>query len=52
MMAPPSLSPEEADLLRRRRRGRNLMVLGVLLALSALFYAITVVKIGQGTLRF
>jgi hypothetical protein len=49
---PPPLSPEEAELLRRRRRGRNWMVLAVLVALSALFYAITVVKIGEGTLRF
>ena len=51
-MTLPSLSREESDLIKRRRRGRNLMVLGALVALSALFYAITLVKLSQGTMRF
>jgi len=32
--------------LHRRRRARNLALAGVLFALVALFYAITVVKMG------
>jgi hypothetical protein len=35
-----------------RRRGRNWALLAVLFALCGLFYAITLVKIGQGTLKF
>lgn len=45
---PQPLSPEEAAELRRRRRGRNIALLVVLLALSALFYAIAIVKLGGG----
>lgn len=30
--------------MRRRRRGRNIAMIVVLIALAALFYAITVVK--------
>jgi hypothetical protein len=41
---PPPLSREESALLARQRRGRNLAMLLALLALSALFYAITFVK--------
>lgn len=37
-----AIDPEEED--RRRRRVRNWALLIVLLALSALFYAITIVK--------
>ncbi len=35
------------DLLARRRRGRNVALLVVLLALAALFYAISMVKMAQ-----
>ncbi|MEO1328109.1 MAG: hypothetical protein AAFW46_00440 [Pseudomonadota bacterium] len=34
--------------LHRRRRGRNLAVGGVLLALVALMFAVTIVKLSQG----
>jgi hypothetical protein len=44
MAEPPQLPPELAAEFRRRRRGRNLAMLVVLLGLSALFYAIAVVK--------
>jgi hypothetical protein len=38
------MSPEVAAEFRRRRRGRNIAMLVVLLCLSGLFYAIAVVK--------
>jgi ABC-type hemin transport system ATPase subunit len=44
--APTHLSREESDALAKRRRARNLAVLAALLALTALFYAITVVRMG------
>ncbi len=37
-------SREEAELVAKRRRGRNLAMLAVLLGLAALFYAIAMVK--------
>ncbi|MDE2006987.1 MAG: hypothetical protein KGI51_10505 [Rhodospirillales bacterium] len=43
-MADPSLSPEE---LARRRRGRNLALILVLAALSALFFAVSIVKLSH-----
>jgi hypothetical protein len=43
----PDLSREESDALARRRRGRNLAMLVVLLAVAALFYAVAVVKLGK-----
>jgi hypothetical protein len=42
---PPRPTPREADEMRRRRRGRNIALFVVLLALVALFYAITIVKL-------
>lgn len=42
----PTLEALSAE-LRRRRRGRNLAMLLVLLGLSALFYAIAVVKLAR-----
>lgn len=41
---PPPLSPTEAADLRRRQRGRNVVLLCVLVGLAALFYAISIVK--------
>lgn len=41
---PPPLSAAEAAELRRRQRGRNVAVLIALVALAALFYAISIVK--------
>ena len=41
---PPPLSPQEAIELRRRQRGRNWALLIVLIAVAALFYAISAVK--------
>lgn len=40
------LSREDSAALAKRRRGRNIAVLIALLALTALFYAITVVRMG------
>jgi hypothetical protein len=45
MMAP--LTREESDELAKRRRGRNIALLLVLLALAALFYAIAMVKMSH-----
>jgi hypothetical protein len=46
--APPeTLSPAESAAFARRRRGRNIAMLIALLALSALFYAIAIVKLGS-----
>jgi hypothetical protein len=39
--------PQVEAALERRRRGRNLAMLVVLLALVALFYAIAMVKMAQ-----
>ena len=41
---PPSLSPQQADELRRRKRVKNWVLLLILVGLAALFYAITVVR--------
>jgi uncharacterized protein involved in exopolysaccharide biosynthesis len=41
---PPRPTPEQAAEIHRRRRGRNIAMIIVLIALAALFYAITVVK--------
>ena len=43
---PPRLSAAESREVVRRRRGRNLALLAVLLALCALFYAIAFVRMG------
>lgn len=43
---PPRLTVEQSREIAKRRRGRNLAVLVVLLLLSALFYAIAFVRIG------
>jgi hypothetical protein len=40
------MTPEEEDRFKRARRGRNLALALVLAALVALFYAITIVKVG------
>ena len=42
---PPRPTALEAETLRRRRRGRNWAMIIVLIALSLLFYAITIVKL-------
>jgi len=41
---PPPLSPTEAAELRRRQRGKNIALLVVLIAMAALFYAISMVR--------
>lgn len=43
---PPRPTRLEAEEMVRRRRGRNVAMLVVLLALAALFFAITMVKMG------
>ncbi len=42
---PPRMSDEEAAEFRRRQKGRNIAMLLVLIGLSALFFAITIVKL-------
>jgi hypothetical protein len=42
-----SLPPPADATLARRRRGRNIAMLVVLLGLAALFYAIAMVKMAQ-----
>lgn len=41
---PPPPSPQQADELRRRKRVKNWVLFLVLVAVAALFYAITVVR--------
>lgn len=43
----PPLSHEESLALQRRRRGRNIAMLVALVALVALFYAMTLVKMAR-----
>jgi hypothetical protein len=45
MLPPVPAKPDDAALIRRRR-ARNWAMLGVLLAVSLLFYAIAMVKMG------
>ena len=45
---PPRPTTDEAEAMRRRRRGRNVALLVVLIALVALFYAISMVKLSGG----
>jgi hypothetical protein len=42
---PPRMSPETAAEFRRKRRGRNIALLVVLLAVVALFYVLAIVKL-------
>ena len=44
-IVPPAREPSAAFL--RRRRGRNIAMLVVLLGLAALFFVMTLVKLGQ-----
>jgi len=48
MKFPPRPSPDDAEAVRRRRRGRNIALLVVLITLAALFYAISMVKLSGG----
>jgi hypothetical protein len=41
---PPRPTGSEAEVFRRRRRGRNIAIVLVLTGLAVLFYAITIVK--------
>ena len=41
---PPPLTPAEAAEFRRRQRGKNLVLLIILVAVAGLFYAIAIVK--------
>ncbi len=42
---PPRPTGSEADVFRRRRRGRNIAIVLVLAGLAVLFYAVTIVKL-------
>ena len=44
MANPPRMTDAEAAELRRRQKGRNIAMLAVLIGLSTLFFAITIVK--------
>ena len=47
-MTPDPIAPEPTDAeLRRRRRQRNIAMLVVLVAVSALFFAISLVKLAK-----
>ena len=51
-MAPiDHLSRTESDALAKRRKARNWVMLAVLVGIAGLFYAIAVVKLGNGTLK-
>lgn len=41
------MTPEEEAEIRRRRRGRNIAMAFLLVALAVLFYAITLVRMGS-----
>ncbi len=41
------MTPEEEAEFKRRQKGRNIVVGGLLLFFAALFYAITVVRMGD-----
>ncbi len=43
----PGADEQAAALAARRRRGRNWALLAVLIGLSVLFYAMTLVKLGH-----
>jgi hypothetical protein len=42
------MRPEEEAEIKRRRKSRNYVVAGTLLFFVILFYAITIVRIGEG----
>ena len=44
MADPRPLTPTETAELRRRQRGKNIALVGVLIVLALLFYAIAIVK--------
>jgi hypothetical protein len=44
MADPPRMTEAEAAEFRRRQKGRNIAILVVLIALSVLFFAVTIVK--------
>jgi hypothetical protein len=44
---PPHLSRAESDAIGRRRRGRNLAILAVLIAVVVLFYLMAIVKMSH-----
>jgi hypothetical protein len=44
---PPKMTDAEAAEFRRRQKGRNIAMLLVLIGLSALFFAITIVKMAH-----
>jgi hypothetical protein len=44
MADPPRMTQAEAAEFRRRQKGRNIAILLVLIGLSVLFFAITIVK--------
>jgi hypothetical protein len=47
MVDPPKMTDAEAAEFRRRQKGRNIAMLLVLIGLSALFFAITIVKLAH-----
>ena len=45
-MMQPRNQPKTASEMQRMRKGRNLVLLGIIAGLAALFYVLTLVKIG------
>ena len=42
----PRSQPKTASEMQRMRKGRNFVILGIIVGLVVLFYALTLVKIG------
>ena len=45
-MMQPRNQPKTASEMQRMRKGRNLVLLGIIAGLAALFYVLTLVKVG------
>ena len=45
----PRSQPKTASEMQRMRKGRNIIILGIIAGLVALFYLLTLVKIGGGS---
>ena len=42
----PRIQPKTASEMQRMRKGRNIIILGIIAGLVVLFYVLTLVKIG------
>ena len=48
-MEQPRSQPRTASEMQRMRRGRNLVLLAIIVVLAALFFALTLVRVGGGS---